>query len=219
MGSLLAPVRDSRPEFLEPELLVEFFGVAIEADSLLHQERQLRLLPGMPDSRPMADLALDIFQMPNDGRAWTCNTATGTDELDGEQLEQALLDRFSVTFGDWTEHYESVEVLKRVQVGDDSVLLVRVVPREAPGSTMFIDEASGLVRLTYSLAQLPGLGIVGVQTRYGDFRDIGGMQLPFRAVAKFASKLIGRVVTQLEESEAGVEVSEGTFAPPTAPDE
>ena len=129
-----------------------------------------------------------------------------------------MLDRLSVTFGDWTEHYERVEVLKRVQLGDDSVLLVRVVPREAPGSTMFVHEESGLVPHTDSLAQLPGLGIVGVQTRYEDFRDVGGMQLPFRSVAEFASQLIGRVITQLDESETGMEVSAETFAPPAARD-
>jgi CubicO group peptidase (beta-lactamase class C family) len=155
----------------------------------------------------------------NDGRVWTYNTATGADELDGPRLEQAWLDRLSVTFGDWTQHYERVEVLKRVQLGDDSVLLVRVVPREAPGSTMFVDEASGRVGHTDSLAQIPGLGIVGIQTTYGDFRDVGGMQLPFRSVAAFASQLIGRVVTTLDNAETGVDVSEETFAAPTAADE
>jgi hypothetical protein len=59
--------------------------------------------------------------------------------------------------------------------------------------------------------------IVGVQTRYGDFRDIGGMQLPFRAVATFASELIGVVATTLDSAETGVEVSQETFAAPTAP--
>ena len=58
-----------------------------------------------------------------------------------------------------------------------------------------------------SLAQLPGVGIVGVQTRYADFRDVGGMQIPFRSVEKYASQLIGRVITQLDKSETGVELS------------
>ena len=76
-----------------------------------------------------------------------------------------------------------------------------------------------MVGLTDSLAQLPGLGIVGVQTRYGDFRDVGGMRLPFRSVAKFASQLIGVVATTLDNAETGVEVSQETFVAPTAPDE
>ena len=83
---------------------------------------------------------------------------------------------------------------------------------------MFVDAASGQVVRTDSLAQIPGVGIVGVQTRFEDFRDVGGMWLPFRSDAKFASQLIGRVITQLDKSETGVEVSAKTFAAPTAPD-
>ena len=163
----------------------------------------------------------DVAQLvvTNDGRAWTYATPTGVDELDGERLEQTLLDRLSVRFGDWTEHYESVEVIKRVQLDGKSFLLVRVVPHETPGATMYVEEASGLVLHADGLAQLPGLGIVGVQSHFEDFRDVGGMHIPFRSVSAFASQLIGQVVTTLDEAEIGVEVSEETFAAPTAPNE
>ncbi len=84
---------------------------------------------------------------------------------------------------------------------------------------MFVDEASGVVVRTDGLTQIPGLGIVGFQTRYEDFRDVGGMRLPFHTVAQFASQLIGRVITRLDESEIGVEVSAETFAAAAVPDE
>ena len=45
------------------------------------------------------------------------------------------------------------------------------------------------------------------------------MRIPFRTVAAFASRLVGRVVSTLNEAETGVDVSEETFAAPTAPDE
>ena len=155
----------------------------------------------------------------DDDRVWSYATTTGADELDGPLREQALLGRLAVAFGDWTEHYKHVEVLKRVHHDGQSLLLVRVVPDEAPGSTMFIHEESGRVFRTDSLAQVPGLGIVGVQTRYGDFRDVGGMKIPFRTDSEYASQLIGRVVTTLDTAETGVDVSEDTFAAPTAPGE
>ena len=147
----------------------------------------------------------------------TYTTHTGADKLDGARREQALLDQVSVRYGDWSEHYREVEVLKRVQLGNDTVLLVRVVPNEGPGSTMFVHEESGRIVHIDSLVQIPGLGLVGIQTTYEDFRDVGGMQLPFRAKSKFATPLIGRVVSTLEQAETGLEVSEETFAPPTAP--
>jgi CubicO group peptidase (beta-lactamase class C family) len=150
--------------------------------------------------------------------AWSYATSTGIEELDGQRLEQALLDSFSVLYGDWTEHYESVEVLKRIERNDESVLLVRAVPREAPSVTFFIDESNGRVMRTDTLAQIPGVGIVGVQTHFGDFRDVGGMLVPFRSVSAYASQLIGRVETSYDKVETGVEVTDETFAPPTTPE-
>ncbi|MCH6557350.1 MAG: hypothetical protein IH803_03935 [Nitrospirae bacterium] len=138
--------------------------------------------------------------------------------LTGHTPAIATDEHYFKLIADWTEHYEHVEVLKRLQKGAESVLLVRVVPREAPGATMVVDETTGLVRQIHTLQQLPGVGIVGVRTAFADFRDVGGMRLPFRAVAKFASQLIGRVVTTLDNAETGVEVLEETFAAPTAPD-
>jgi hypothetical protein len=139
------------------------------------------------------------------GRAWSYSTPTGLDELDGMRREQALLDRFPVTLGDWRNDYEHVEVLKRIQAGDDSVLLVRVVPKEALGSTIFVHEASGRVVIVDGLVQIPGLGVVGVRTRFGDFQDVGGMLLPYRTVADFATPMIGRVITQLKHAELGIQ--------------
>ncbi len=148
----------------------------------------------------------------NEGRVWSDNSTTGVEELEGPRRDQALLDRFSVRYGDWTRHYESVEVLKRIQAGDDSVLLVRVVPHEAPGETIFVHETEGLIPRIDRLVQIPGVGMIGVRTRFGDFRDVGGMQVPFSAVSKFAHPLIGIVETTLEKAETGVEAMEGRLS-------
>ncbi len=42
----------------------------------------------------------------NDGRVWHSATTMGTTELEGVRREQALLDQFSVRFGDWTRNFE-----------------------------------------------------------------------------------------------------------------
>ena len=68
---------------------------------------------------------------------------------------------------------------------------------------MFIDEASGRVRSTDSLVQISGVGVLGVRTMYDDFRDVGGMQLPFRSVSTFANPLIASTVAVLEEAKTG----------------
>lgn len=150
------------------------------------------------------------------GQAWTSSTSHGVTALEGQRLEQALLDRFSVRFGDWSEHYRAVEVLKRVRLGNDDVLLVRAVPLNGPGWTMFVHEESGMVVHVEGLTLVPGIGVVGLRTRYGDFREVEGMRLPFRIVDSYASSLLGRVVTTWEKAETGVEIPEAAFTRPKA---
>ena len=153
----------------------------------------------------------------NHGKVWTYATGVGVDQLDGQRLEQALLEDLTVRYGDWRQHYAHVEVLRRLEKGAQSMLLVRVVPKSGPGQTIVVDEASGLVRHIDSLQQIPGVGIVGVEIDFGDHRDVGGMKLPFRSRTEFASELIGRITTTVERAEVGIDVPSDAFAPPAAP--
>lgn len=147
-------------------------------------------------------------------RAWRHTVDGGTDELEGVMREQASLGRTVVLYGDWTAHYASVEVLKRARLEDRSVFVVRLVPHEAPGSTVFVDEATGVILRTDALTQIPGLGIVGVRAYYGDFRDVGGMRLPFESKARYANRFLGKVITRFESAETGLDMPEDAFSPP-----
>ncbi|MBZ0111581.1 MAG: beta-lactamase family protein [Thermoanaerobaculia bacterium] len=151
-------------------------------------------------------------------RAWSYSTVTGTDQLQGWRLEQARLDRYSVIFGNWLEHYESVDVLGRIEHDDATLLLVRAVPHGVPGATFFVEEASGRVRRMDTLVQVPGMGIVGVESTFDDYRDVDGLLLPFRTRAEFSTPQIGRINTRLKRSEVGVEVPADAFAPPVGPE-
>lgn len=183
--------------------VVELTGkVKIEANQ---REGDMRLLFDVDRSRSAIDLgSMREVGVVEDGRAWSYATNTGLQELDGVRHEQAVLDRFAVTFGDWRDHYAHVEVMKRVQAGDESALLVRVVPRKAPGATIFVHEPSGRVVMIHGLVQVPGVGIIGLRTRFRDFRDVGGMLLPFQVVADYAIPQIGRVISQMESAKVGL---------------
>ena len=140
----------------------------------------------------------------HDRQVWFRSPITGVEELSGQHKAQNLVSRLSVLYGDWSREYDRVTILKRLTVRDRSLLLVRVEPREGFGATLFVDEASGRVVRTESLVQVPGLGILGVAVQFGDFREVGGMVLPFRSEARYAAKLLGRVVTTMTEAETGV---------------
>lgn len=125
--------------------------------------------------------------------------------LDGVSREQAVLDHPSVVYGGWAEHFRSVEVLKRIQDESGPKLLVRTVPREGAGSTMIIDEESGLVIGEDRLSFIPGMGYVGVQIAYEDYRDVAGVQRPFRVRMRYATSLIGEIKMEYDRFETGEE--------------
>jgi len=180
-----------------------------------HMQGRYSVLFDGTRQRTVADFgAAQEIGVVNGEQAWSYATPTGSRKLGGTQREQALLDRLVVTFGDWRRSYEEVEVLARLKAGDRPLLLVRVVPHETFGATMFVDEASGRVVVVDSLVQVPGVGIVGVQTRFGDYRDVGGLLLPFKTVARFANPQIGTVVWTVEHAEPGVEVPDRAFSRP-----
>ncbi len=158
-------------------------------------------------------LANELILM-DDKRVRSYSNTTGATEWDGARREQALLDRFTALYGDWRKDYRQLEVLKRRKGDGGDTLLVRAVPHEAPGITFFVDEATGRVRGSDALVSVPGAGVIGVRKMYGDYREVDGLLIPFRAEATFATPLIGTIVTVLEEVETGVELTDESFAPP-----
>ncbi|MGB8633828.1 MAG: serine hydrolase domain-containing protein [Rhodanobacteraceae bacterium] len=149
-------------------------------------------------------------------RAWSVNTATGVNELEGRPRQQVLLDRLPVLLGDWRQHFRQLQVLKRIKVGDRSMILVRAVPRLGTGMSLYIDANSGQLLRTDSLVQIPGIGIVGVRTMMDDYQDVGGMQIPFHTRSRFAHPLIGLVETRLRKAETHVAIKPDTFIPASA---
>lgn len=149
-----------------------------------------------------------------DGKsAWTKTRETGIDEMSGRLLQQTVLDRLPVLLGDWTRYYSQVDVLKRIEHDGQQLILLRVAAPEGVVATLFVDEASGRVIRADTLSQVPGIGIVGIQTMFGDVRDVGGMQIPFHTRSKFEHPLIGIVEVQYQKAETGVATRATTFAP------
>lgn len=149
-------------------------------------------------------------------RAWTKTRGTGLDEMSGRLLQQTVLDRLPVLLGDWTRYYSQVEVLKRIEHDGQRLILLRLATPEGIGGTLFVDEVTGRLIRTDTLSQVPGIGIVGVQTMFEDVRDVEGMQIPFRMQSKFEHPLIGIVEVQYTKAETGVATKPTAFAPKSA---
>ena len=58
---------------------------------------------------------------------------------------------------------------------------------------------------------VPGLGDVGVWGDYEDWRDVGGVKLPFHIESEFATPLLGTYDSRYEQVETNVEAGAGAF--------
>ena len=146
-----------------------------------------------------------------EGGGWMRSSETGEQQLDARMAEQERLGQPDVLWGDWTQHYAHVEVLKRLPLRGKSHLLVLAISPLGNSSSLFVEEDSGRVIRKDELALIPGVGIVGMQSLFEDFHDVGGMQIAFHTTVNFVHRLIGRVRRVVRDAEVGLQVAENTF--------
>ncbi|MCB1052887.1 MAG: beta-lactamase family protein [Acidobacteria bacterium] len=158
--------------------------------------------------------AMKEVSVTTEEAAWVGSSATETQALQGERLEAAQLERWANRFGDWTQNYAQVHVLKQIQLGDRACTMVRVVPHLGSGATMFIDNETGQLLRSDSLVQIPGLGVVGIISHFDDYREVEGINLPFHARSLFATPLIGEVEVTFNQAEPHAKTRKSTFWPP-----
>ena len=147
--------------------------------------------------------AIKQEQVLDGDRALTGALGSRPREETGVMREQMLCDHPAVAYGGWSRRYDHIEVLKRIESDGRAALLVRTVPKEGPGSTKIVDEDSGLLLGEDKLEFLPGIGYVGLRSSYEDFRDVGGVRLPFRIVSRYANPMLGAVTIEFERGELG----------------
>jgi hypothetical protein len=141
-------------------------------------------------------------------RVWTQTSGGEITEAEGAERIDALRTHPAFGYGGWKQMGCAVEVLKRNEIREQRMLLLRTTSKEVPGASELIDETTGLLRGEDLLQQIPGVGVVGVEIRYSDFRDVGKAKLPFTLRTRFAHPLLGEIHIQYEKVELGVEVGD-----------
>ena len=150
-----------------------------------------------------------------DGRLITAVNGGEPDEAEGEMAEQALLGHPIRSLRDWAQLYVRVEVLRTVEVKGRRLHLVRTEPHVTLGSTKIVDAESGRLIGEDRITRFPGAGLIGLEIRFGDYRDIGGgLQLPFEIHYEHQHPFIPEMVMRFEEFEVGVDAEEALTPPP-----
>ncbi len=147
-------------------------------------------------------------------RAWNQRPGGRPTAMVGVEGEQAILGSFGAMFDDWRTVYREVRVLYQRDFAGEPCWVVRAVPHLGTSTTKYVSVKSGRLLGEERIPYLPGIGALGSTVTFEDYRDVGGLLLPFRTTSKAIHPMIGTIVTQYEKVELEVDIDETAFAMP-----
>lgn len=128
----------------------------------------------------------------------------------GKYLEQAHKTYPAMTFGDWSEFYGTIEVIRAGEFEGRPVHLVKLAGGKTPATTLYVDSQSGDVVKQESTLLVDGLGSIPVINLFEDFREVKGLRIPFRLIS--SNDQNGKTIIQFNRIETQIELDSSFFA-------
>jgi hypothetical protein len=171
------------------------------------------LASGNEHSRTKFNLDGGEFQQIVAGdRVWLQPQApTPPQEMPEAMAKATRLAGWLLTTGDWRGEFKQLRVLKRVELAGEQVFIVHAAPEKGRQRLIYLDAKTGLTRGYDEVYDIPGLGMVGCEIRYGDYRDIDGVQIPFQAKVKYSAPMLGTWTYQVEKIETHLKLDKDPF--------
>jgi CubicO group peptidase (beta-lactamase class C family) len=145
-------------------------------------------------------------------RAWIRPVASSPfQELPEVMAKSSLRNGWMFATGDWRGEFQQARVLKRVELDGKAAFMVHAAPKQGHQRLIYFDAESGLTLGYDQVQDLTGLGSVGSEVRFSDYREIGGVQFPFKITTKFPTPVLGTVTYQVEKIETGLKLDEDPF--------
>lgn len=154
-----------------------------------------------------------VIEQRCDGKtAYASNSMQGDREITGEQLQGMLNASFPSPLLTYKDAGATVTLLGKEKLGDRDVYVLQYAPKAGPSSKNYIDAQSYmLVRNTSSIDVPEAGGKLDQSSDFSDFRDAGGIKMPFRIVQNNASQTVSITLSSVE---INVPVDDATFARP-----
>jgi CubicO group peptidase (beta-lactamase class C family) len=145
-------------------------------------------------------------------RAWIQYLASMPVQEMSESMARSIrLGGWLLATGDWRGEFEQARVLKRVELDGKPVFIVHAAPEEGRQRLIYLDAESGLTIGYDEVQELPGMGMVGCEVRFADYREIDGVQIPFKATVKYPTPMLGTQTYQVEKIETGLKLDKDPF--------
>jgi photosynthetic reaction center cytochrome c subunit len=134
-------------------------------------------------------------------------------EMHGPDIDGASMDADLHFAAHLKAMFSEVQVRGTEKVGDHDTHLVIGQREGKPPLKLYFDEQTGLLVRLVRYGETP-LGRMPTQIDYADYREAGGVRIPFRWTLARPS---GRFTIQVSEVKANVPVDDAKFAKPPAP--
>lgn len=141
--------------------------------------------------------------------AWASDPLQGKRQLDEIEIRQAELDAHPALLAVWPQFFGRARTTGRRIVAGRAVLDVELSGEPFPPILVSIAEADGLPAIQTTTRQT-ALGELAVTTWYSDYREIAGVQIPYRSEIDMATL---RSTVRVEQIEIGLPIDPTMFAP------
>lgn len=145
-------------------------------------------------------------------RGWVQYIASMPVQEMSESMARSMrLAGWLLSTGDWRDEFAQARVLKRVDLDGQPVFLVHAAPAQGRQRLIYVGAENGLTLGYDEVYELPGMGMAGSQVRFADYRDVDGVQIPFKSTIKWPSPAIGTQTYQVEKIETRLKLEKDAF--------
>jgi CubicO group peptidase (beta-lactamase class C family) len=157
---------------------------------------------------------VETQQVVAGGRAWLkAQASSPAEEMPAAMARATRLAGWLLATGDWRDEFEQARVLKRVELDGKPVFIVHAAPAQGRQRLIYLSAESGLTLGYDEVYEIPGLGLIGCESRFSDYRDIDGVQIPFKASVKYSTPMLGTHTWQVEKLETRLKLAKDPFIP------
>lgn len=152
-------------------------------------------------------------------RAWTANAQVAggkPSEADEAAHARLVLAVPLHVVADWRKLYRELVVIAKIELDKRPAIVLRATPVKGRAHTLIVDAEKGLLLRERLIQNEKGLGELGSTIVYDDWRDVGGIELPWHISVEHAAPILGTFDSRWESVEVHVELPSDTFTMPAS---
>jgi outer membrane lipoprotein-sorting protein len=128
--------------------------------------------------------------------------------ITGNQLDNMKGGSFPTPLLNYKAEGRVLELLPRATVAGKEYVVLKMTPKTGSAVTMYFDSTTNLLVRTAARVSSPEVGEVDQTVEISDYRDVGGIKVPFQTVN---SSSIQTITVKLDKVEHNVPMDDAIF--------